>query len=184
MSEQQSESTEEEQKRHEAKQRAWKKYQKRQNRWFNSEFSDKHGDFVKKLIKRGIVRRFQEIGYLEGDGVSICRGGMTFINDELGIRDSFGMVIESGSVAIFIWVSLTLETWCVRSHIEALEKYRRHVDSQGHGSTKRFIGAVAGAVVTDDAATFAQKNGIFVIVQSGVTVEIVTPPEGFTVKEW
>jgi len=36
----------------------------------------------------------------------------------------------------------------------------------------------------EEAATFAQENGMFVIVPSGEAVEIVTPPDGFTVKEW
>ena len=81
-------------KQYEEKQRAWKKYQKRQNRWFYAEFGDKHGDFVKRLIKGGIVRLFQELGCFDSAIVSISRGGMTFQNDELDIRDSFSLVID------------------------------------------------------------------------------------------
>ena len=176
MSEQQSS---EEQKKREKKLRAWKK----QNRKFYAEFGDKHGDFVKRLIKRGIVRLFQELGYVDGNVISICRGGMTFRDNKLGIRNSFGMVIDDGKIAIFIYVAIELETWCVRSHIEALENYRRYIDAKG--SDKRcFIGAVAGGVVKDEAAEFAQQNGLYVIVQSGEAVDIVTPPEGFVAKEW
>ena len=50
--------------------------------------------------------------------------------------------------------------------------------------TTRFIGAVAGAVVTDEAKDFAHENGMYVIVQSGKAVEIVPTPEGFKAKEW
>jgi hypothetical protein len=39
-------------------------------------------------------------------------------------------------------------------------------------------------VVSDEVAKFAQKKGMYVIVQSGKAVEIVTPPEGFRAKEW
>jgi len=49
---------------------------------------------------------------------------------------------------------------------------------------RRFIGAVAGAVVEGDAEAFAHENGMYVIVQSGKAVEIITPPEGFAAKEW
>jgi len=49
---------------------------------------------------------------------------------------------------------------------------------------QKAIGAVAGAVVEGDAAEFAQENGMYVIVQSGKAVEILTPPEGFKPKEW
>jgi hydrogenase maturation factor len=43
---------------------------------------------------------------------------------------------------------------------------------------------VAGAVAPDDVIKFAQKKGFYVIVQSGVAVEIVPMPENFRAKEW
>jgi len=36
----------------------------------------------------------------------------------------------------------------------------------------------------DETAEFAQENGMYVIVQSGEAVEIITPPDGFAAKEW
>jgi hypothetical protein len=38
--------------------------------------------------------------------------------------------------------------------------------------------------VKEEAADVARKNGLYIIVQSGEAVEILTPPEGFVVKEW
>ena len=67
-------------------------------------------------------------------------------------------------------------------HFERLKKYRRYADAKG--DKRRFIGAVAGAVVEGEAADVAHDNGMYVIVQSGEAVEIVTPPEGFQAKEW
>jgi hypothetical protein len=63
-----------------------------------------------------------------------------------------------------------------------LEKYRRRADFKG--DKRRFIGAVAGAVIDGDAMEFAYKNGLYVIVQSGEAVEILPTPEGFQAKEW
>jgi len=61
---------------------------------------------------------------------------------------------------------------------------RRLVRKNSGCNKRRFVGAVAGTVVSDDAADFARENGMCVIVQSGKAVEFVTPPDGFTVKEW
>ena len=47
----------------------------------------------------------------------------------------------------------------------------------------RFIGAVAGAVVKDDAMDFVHTNGLYTIVQSSEAVEIAPTPEGFRAKE-
>jgi hypothetical protein len=92
------------------------------------------------------------------------------------------LFLENGEVAILIEVKTTLETTDVRHHIERLKKYRRYADAKG--DRRRFIGAVAGAVVDGEAADVAHDNGMYVIVQSGEAVEIVTPPEGFQAKEW
>jgi hypothetical protein len=71
----------------------------------------------------------------------------------------------------------------VRHQLETMEKYRRWKDSKGEGK-KRYVGAVACAVVDDSVVKFAQKNGMYVIVQLGNTVKIVDAPEGFKAKEW
>jgi hypothetical protein len=102
----------------------------------------------------------------------------------LGTNGQIDLLLENGDVAILIEVKTTLETADVRKHIERLEKYRRWVDSKGKGDNMRFIGAVAGAVIEGEADKFAMENGMYVIVQSGEAVEIVTPPEGFKAKEW
>ena len=92
--------------------------------------------------------------------------------------------LEDGDVAILISVKTKLTTEYVHEHIEQLEKYRRYVDAKGNGDKRRFIGAVAGAVAPDDVVKFAQKKGFYVIVQSGIAVEIVPTPENFRAKEW
>ena len=52
------------------------------------------------------------------------------------------------------------------------------------GDKRRFIGAVAGAVVKGDAEEVAHENGMYVIVQSGKAMEIIPVPEGFKAREW
>ena len=79
-----------------------------------------------------------------------------------------------------------METADVRKHLEKMAKYRIYADTAKilWPPTTRFIGAVADAVVTDEAKDFAHENGIYVIVQSGEAVEILPTPEGFKAKEW
>jgi len=49
---------------------------------------------------------------------------------------------------------------------------------------RRFVGTVARAVVAKDAIKFVLKNGLYVIVQSGEAVEILSVPENFQAKQW
>jgi predicted AAA+ superfamily ATPase len=136
------------------------------------------GEIVENMIGGNIVDKFKALGY---DVISHSRNKVF----GEGTTDSgeIDMLLEDGEVAILIEVKTTLKVPDVREHITRLKKHRRCIDAKG-SDKRRFVGAVAGAVVREDAAKFAQKNGLFVIVQSGDAVEIVTPPKGFKAKEW
>jgi hypothetical protein len=137
------------------------------------------GDIVECMVGGNIVEKFQDYDY---NVTEISR------NIEFGIRnsDSAGQIdvlLDDGDVAILVEVKTKPTTENVHEHINRLEKYRRWKDSKGEGK-KRYIGAIAGTVVDDNVMQFAQKKGMFVIVQLGNNVEIVKPPEGFKPKEW
>ena len=136
------------------------------------------GDIVENMVGGNIVDKFQNFDY----EITQCSRRSVFKNNKLGISGQVDLFLENGEVAILIEVKTTLETADVRQHIERLEKYRRYADAKG--DKRRFIGAVAGAVVEGEAADVAHSNGMYVIVQSGDAVEIITPPEGFIAKEW
>jgi hypothetical protein len=138
------------------------------------------GEIIEHMVSgRGnIVDKFQTLGY----EINQCSQYFQFKNKKLGIAGEIDLFLENGDVAILIEVKTTLETNDVRKHMERLEKFRHYAD--GKGDKRRFIGAVAGAVVENDAVHFAHENGLYVITQSGKAVEIVPLPEGFYVKEW
>jgi hypothetical protein len=137
------------------------------------------GEIIENMVAGNIVDKFQVLGY----DVTECSRRVSFENKDLRIRGEIDLLLDDGDIAVLIEVKTSLETADVRNHMERLEKYRRYVDAKGN-NTRRFIGAVAGAVVTKEAADFAQASGMYVIVQSGEAVEIVPQPEGFSAKEW
>ena len=143
------------------------------------------GDIIVEMVRGNVVEKFHALGY----DVTECRSRKPFKNKKLELRGEIDLFLydgddeDDGDIAVLIEVKTTLETADVREHIERLEKYRQYLDVRGNGA-QRCIGAVAGAVVNDNAAKLAQENGMYVIVQSGDAVEIVTPPEGFRAKEW
>ena len=138
------------------------------------------GEIVENMVAGNIIDKFQDLGY----DVTGCSPRKSFKNKELRISGEVDLLLDDGDVAILIEVKTSLETADVREHIERIEKYRCYANARGIGAKQRYIGAVAGAVVTPEAAKFAQENGMYVIVQSGEAVEIVEPPEGFSAKEW
>jgi len=133
------------------------------------------GEIVENMVGGDIVGQFQALDIAikshSRDKTFGTRG-----TDESGQIDVF---LENGDLVILVEVKTRLTDDDVREHIERLEKYRLHGDDK-----RRILGAVAGAVVSDDVIKFAHRQGLYVIVQSGEAVEIVTPPTGFKRKEW
>ena len=139
------------------------------------------GEIIESMVGGdNIIEQFQKLGYHALD--DYCEN-KKFGNKSLGIRGEIDLFIENGDIAILVEVKTTLETVDVRKHIEQMEKFRRCVDAKGIDQ-RRFIGAVAGAVIKGDAAEFAMENGLYVIAQSGEAFKIIPPPEGFTAKKW
>ena len=138
------------------------------------------GAMITSMVKGNIVEKFQTLGYRNLD--DFCEK-KKFKNNKLGIDGEIDLFVENGDIAILIEVKTTLETADVRKHIARLEAFRRCVDAKGVDK-RRFIGAVAGAVIEGDAAEFAIENGLYVIVQSGEAFEIKAQPEGFVAKKW
>jgi hypothetical protein len=62
-----------------------------------------------------------------------------------------------------------------------MEKLRGYADE--HRDNRKLLGAVAGAIASEEVKTFAIKSGFFVLEQSGDTVRI-SVPEDFKPREW
>ena len=128
-----------------------------------------------------IIGKFQAIDY-EIESFSRNKKFGRSLPKELDAVGEIDLFLENGEIAILIEVKTTLQMKDVNKLMRTLEKFRRRADYKG--DNRRFIGAVAGAVVEDEAMNFALDNGIYVIVQSGEAVNIVPTPEGFKARKW
>ena len=140
------------------------------------------GEIVENMLGARILDKFQALGYEVDDYTRNYR----FRNTKLGISGEIDLILLDGDVAILIEVKTKLETADVRRHLERMEEFRRHADAAKilWPPSTRFIGAVAGAVVSDEAERFAHENGLYTIVQSGEGVEIVEVPADFQARVW
>ncbi|MDR0328917.1 MAG: gp58-like family protein [Planctomycetaceae bacterium] len=133
------------------------------------------GEIVENMVGGDIVGQFQTLNIAIK---SLCRD-KTFGTRGTSTSGQIDVFLENGDVVILVEVKTRLTEDSVREHLERLEKYRLYGNDK-----RRILGAVAGAVVSDDVAKFAYRQGLYVIVQSGEAVKIVPPPEGFVAKEW
>ncbi|MCL2120088.1 MAG: hypothetical protein FWH27_16850 [Planctomycetaceae bacterium] len=138
------------------------------------------GVIVENMIGGDIVEQFQALGYT----VTAHYRNKVFGIKGTSASGEIDLILENGDIVILIEVKTRPKADDVLDHIERLEKYRSHAGKNSHVERRQFIGAIAGASVDPDVVKFAHRKGLYVIVQAGRTVEIITPPEDFVAKKW
>jgi len=137
------------------------------------------GDIIESMVGGGkIIAQFKALGH---DIITHSRN-KHFGDDGTADSGEFDLYLENGDIAIFVEVKTKLKNTDVTDHIERLKKYRKWIETKG-GDKRRFIGAVAGAVVERHVAKFALSKGLYVIVQTGIDTEIISPAR-FVPKKW
>jgi hypothetical protein len=138
---------------------------------------NKLGIVVEHLVLANIKEKFNALGY------EFTKAGPSVLIEDRKkqIITQIDAMLENGEFALAIEVKTQLNVGHVDEHIERMEKLRRYADDRG--DKRKFLGAVAGAVVADNVKEYALKKGFYVIRQSGDTVTIETP-QGFEPKAW
>ncbi|MDR2448076.1 MAG: hypothetical protein LBD58_12450 [Treponema sp.] len=88
-------------------------------------------------------------------------------------------LLENGEYAMAVEVKTRLTADDVNDHLRRMEILRRVADERD--DRRKYLGAVAGAVVDKKVADYALKSGFYVIVPSGKTVEA---PEPSNLRIW
>jgi len=132
------------------------------------------GEFVEWQVRPAAVRLFQErsidVTELSSD-LSVQRG------DE-GLE--IDLLVVNGSDAIAIEVKSKLTQADVDEHLERLDKFKRLLPRY---QSLKILGAVAAMVTPKEVASYAYRQGLFVIAQSGDNLVILNDPK-FKPKAW
>ncbi|MDR1949939.1 MAG: hypothetical protein LBQ38_11155 [Spirochaetaceae bacterium] len=135
------------------------------------------GELVEHLMSPNILEKFRKRGFSFGK----ASPNVVFTDSHNNTIAEVDILLENGDVALAVEVKTKLTTENVMDHIERMEKLRSYAD--GHGDSRRLIGAVAGAIISVEAKPFAIKNGFYVIEQTGDTA-VISVPDDFVPKEW
>jgi hypothetical protein len=142
-----------------------------------SNLGSRIGDLVEQMIVPDILGKFNRLGYAFGKVAPNVR-----YSDSRGrYVAEVDLLLENGDTALAVEVKTNLTVSDVRDHIKRMEELRRYANE--HQDRRKLLGAVAGAIASEGAKTFAVKQGFFVLEQSGNTVKI-SVPEDFRPREW
>jgi hypothetical protein len=134
------------------------------------------GEVIEHIVAPNLREKFRELGYdfLQAHQNSDISDRKNNIFLEIDVK------LENGDKAMLVEVKTKPTTEDVQEHIKRLEKMRVYADL--HGDKRKFLGAVAGVVMTDNVKEYILKQGFFVIEPSGETFNII-PPDNKP-KEW
>jgi hypothetical protein len=132
--------------------------------------SDAQGDFAEHQVRPRVLELFKKRGIDLNESVfdvSVRREGRPYIQlDMLLINSIYSVAVE---------VKYRLRTQDVDEHATRLALLQKHPIHSVRGTT--MYGAVAGMIVSDDVARYAEQKGMFVLVPSGDTVEVANPKD-------
>ena len=128
------------------------------------ELGNRLGEFVEYQVRPAVVRLFQERGIDVHEfhpGISVTRGHEGLEIDLLVVNDTDAILVE---------VKSKLTQRDVDEHLRRLAKFKRLMP---RFRDVKALGAVAAMVVPDEVASYAYRQGLFVLVQSGESVVIL-----------
>ena len=135
------------------------------------------GRLTETLFSAELWRKFNDLGYpftKQGPHVKFV--------DEKKVLAEADYLLENGEYVMVVEVKTELNSENIADHLQRIEKIRRYFDK--HGDTRKLVGAVAGGVVHENVLKYAQKQGLYVIVQTGDSTTIADAPPDFKAREW
>jgi hypothetical protein len=159
----------------------WEKRQKESAERLDKElgrFGNRLGDIVEYMAAPNLVEKFADMGVVFEREYQNAK-----IKDKKNnIFAQADIILENSEKVMVIEVKTKLTTEDVTEHIERMGKMRIHADK--HGDKRKYLGAVAAIVITDNEKAFAFKNGFYVLEPSGETFTIAVPEGNYSVREW
>ena len=136
------------------------------------------GQLTESMFSNELWKKFSDIGI----PVTSQSSRRKFCDYNKKVLAEVDLFIENGECVIAVEVKTVQEVEFVKEHLKRIEIVRRYLDERG--DKRKIIGAVAGGIVPDNVLKYAQKQGLYVVVQNGDSVSIVDVPQGFKAREW
>jgi hypothetical protein len=135
------------------------------------------GEITEYFMSPKLHKRFEPLGFRFN---RVSRNHELHDQKDCNLAE-IDVLLENGDYVMAVEVKTRPNITDVKDHVKRMEMLRRVADE--HGDRRKYLGALAGAVFSERVSAYALKNGFYVIVPSGDTVEIEAP-EGFQPRIW
>ncbi|MCL1875624.1 MAG: hypothetical protein FWF87_05135 [Synergistaceae bacterium] len=135
------------------------------------------GRLTEAMFSTELWKKFNELGF------PFTKQGyhMKFSENEQLLAEA-DFFLENGEYAMPVEIKTDLSVNDVDEHLERITKIRQYMDM--HGDNRKLVGTVAGGIVSENVLKYAQRKGLFVLMQTGDSVAVADIPQGFKAREW
>jgi len=139
-------------------------------------FGNRLGEFVEDRVTAAVDRLFQ------ARGLKVQRSleNLVCYDDDYQYRDQVALLVIAGDTAIAVECKSNLSVEDVDEHLDRLALF---IDCWPEYAGYRLLGGVAGMVVPEEVARYADRHGLYVLAQSGEAVAIRNDGR-FAAREW
>ncbi|MDR2661779.1 MAG: hypothetical protein LBC31_02140 [Treponema sp.] len=142
------------------------------------ELTNRFGDMVEYMVVPNLLSKFRALNFKFEQSAK----DVVIRDEENGLFTEIDVFLQNGDKVMVVEVKATPATKDVDEHIERMELLRKYADL--HKDSRKYRGAIAGAVFADSVRNYALKHGFYVVVPSGDTFDIIEPAGNYHVKEW
>ena len=135
------------------------------------------GRFTETMFSTELWKKFNEIGF----PFTKQAPHMKFYMDGQVLAE-VDFFLENGDYAMPVEIKTDLSISNIDEHLERISKIRQYMNA--HDDKRKLVGAAAGGIISENVLRYAQKKGLFVIMQTGDSVAIASMPQGVRAREW
>jgi DNA polymerase II large subunit len=140
--------------------------------------SSRQGELIEHIVLPNIKEKFNALGYVftkAGPNVTIATPEGRFLTE-------VDIMLENGDYVLPVEVKTKPTVEDVQDHVKRMEILRRYADE--HQDKRKYLGAIAGGIVSDQVRDYALATGFYVLEQSGDTVKLTAAPEPWKPRIW
>ena len=142
------------------------------------ELTNRFGTMVEHMVVPNLLAKFKSLGFT----FEVAHKNTEIKDEKNKIFVEVDVFLENGDKAMIVEIKATPTVKDVNEHIARMEKLRKHADLRK--DARKYLGAIAGVVTSEPVKTYALKKGLFVIVPSGDTFNIIKPEGKYQIREW
>jgi hypothetical protein len=142
------------------------------------EFTNRFGRMVEHMVVPNLLAKFKTLGFT----FEVATQNYKIADEKNNIFTEVDVFLENGDKVMIVEIKATPDAEDITDHVRRMEKLRKRADLRG--DSRKYLGAVAGVVVSDSVMNTALKNGFFVLVPSGDTFAIIKPEGKYHTREW